>query len=375
MNSDNDNKLRKAAILVASLDPTSADSLLATMPLEQEKKLRLAAANLSDVDPDEQRRIVEEFKQRSASRQAPAVSDGIELDPSLAEKLNTGYIDPVPTPPEALCTTPFAFLRNASPEQIVVHLRSEHPQTVAVVLSYLLPNQAAEVLPRLPEQLGAEVMQRLIDIDDADPAIVGEIENQLEAVLNESTRQAERRQAGLETIGAILDASDGVHRKELMATLARRNPGLLTRLGHSISSALPRKPDSLKLPPKQDRSSPPLHSPIAADTNPIVRAEEPSRIQNFDDLASLNTREWTEVLGQADPSVVLLALATAPDSLVQRVLRWLPPREGRLLRRQLAEPGPLWLPDIETAQETLVDIAQELAASGKILQPHAMLAT
>ena len=393
MNSDNDTTLRKAAILVASLDPASADALLATIPVEQERKLRRAASNLRDVDPDEQRRIVEEFKQQSAGRRVSAVSEGVELDPALAEKLNTGYADQEPTPPKVDCAAPFSFLRDASPEQIVVQLRSEHPQTVAVVLSYLDPEQAADVLPRFPEQLQAEVMRRLIDLDDTDPGIVGEIESQLEAVLTESSRRAERRKAGLETIGAIFEASGGVHRKELIATLARRNPGLLARLGYLTSSASPGEPDSPKPEEKSDRqneklvagvprndsaqdtSTPPFDSPNAVETVGDVRAQEVSHLQTFDDLASLTTLQWTEVLGQAEPSVVLLALAAAPDSLVERVVRWLPPREGRRLRRQLAEPGPLWLPDIETAQETLVGIAQELAARGKIGQQPAMLTT
>ncbi len=85
MTAANDN-LRKAAILVASLDRASADSLLQQMSADQAARLRRALVELGPIDPDEQSDVIEDF-----FRIGPLVPEklpaGIELDGSLVREL------------------------------------------------------------------------------------------------------------------------------------------------------------------------------------------------------------------------------------------------------------------------------------------------
>ena len=75
--------LRKAAVLVASLDRSAADTLLNEMSPDQAQRLRRAIVELGLVDPEEQSQTIEEF-----FRIGPLVPEkfpaGIELGSRLA---------------------------------------------------------------------------------------------------------------------------------------------------------------------------------------------------------------------------------------------------------------------------------------------------
>jgi hypothetical protein len=68
--SDENTSLRKAAILLAALDSKTADEMLEKLEPEQEQRLRLCVVELGDVDPQEQRRVVDDFM-----RVRPMISD------------------------------------------------------------------------------------------------------------------------------------------------------------------------------------------------------------------------------------------------------------------------------------------------------------
>ena len=74
--------LRKAAILVASLDQAAADVILDQLGPEQARQVRRLAVELGDLDQQEQQRVIDEF-----FRVGPLMPDqcppGIELDDSF----------------------------------------------------------------------------------------------------------------------------------------------------------------------------------------------------------------------------------------------------------------------------------------------------
>src|SRR5882724_3376873 len=78
--------LRKAAILVASLDARTSDLLLEQMGAEQADQVRRAILHLGEVDPGEQNEVIDDFCRIGplVPGQHPA---GIELDGELARML------------------------------------------------------------------------------------------------------------------------------------------------------------------------------------------------------------------------------------------------------------------------------------------------
>src|SRR3712207_1018218 len=54
-------ELRKAAILVSALDQATADALLDQMDPDQDARVRRALVDLEEIDPREQRAVIDEF--------------------------------------------------------------------------------------------------------------------------------------------------------------------------------------------------------------------------------------------------------------------------------------------------------------------------
>ena len=123
--------LRKAAILVASLDQEHAAALVRQMSAAQSEALQQAVASLGEIDPTEQSEVLEEF-----FRIGPLLPDkqpaGIELD-SEQPAMSTPSL---PTDASESCGTmggvPFRFLHQAPVQSLAPFLMRENPQTIAV---------------------------------------------------------------------------------------------------------------------------------------------------------------------------------------------------------------------------------------------------
>ncbi|MBI2477805.1 MAG: hypothetical protein HYV60_03905, partial [Planctomycetia bacterium] len=72
----------------------------------------------------------------------------------------------------------------------------------------------------------------------------------------------------------------------------------------------------------------------------------------------------------SDSKIALLALAGATPAFVGRLLKQLPTREAKSLRRRMEQLGPLRLSDIAEAQATIAEIAARLIETGAIDSPR-----
>lgn len=338
-------KLRKAAILVASLDVPTADKILDQMPEEQAAQVRRMMVELGDIDPQEQRHVIDEFFRQGPARQAPvwqapaaADAGGVELDPDLARRMNE---DTLPAPrrvePERNALEsiaresdepPFRFLSEAHSARITPFLAGEHPQTIALVISHMPPQRAASLLATLDGQLQADVLRRLTDLDETDPEITREVERGLESKILEQARSERRRAAGLSAVAGILEAAEPATKRTLLANLAR----------HA--------------------------RPLAGRLHP--RASE----FDFDDLERLDDAALARVFAAADTELTVLALAGAAPSLVERLLAPLSPCERRQFARAIENPGPMRLSDVAEAQRQIAELARRLAFEGELELPE-----
>ena len=364
--------LRKAAILIASLDGRTARHLLEQMGPEQAQRVREAVEELDDIDPAEQAQVIEEF-----CRVSPLVPNdlhpGIELDSSLAAKLSLPAppeMHPMPAPPAkqepAPEATPFRFLHEARAEMLTPYLEREHPQTVAVVISYLPPAQAANVLATLPAALQAEVLRRLANLDEADPEVIREVEQSLEHWLTEQVKSHHRREAGMNAVKNILQAAGGSQR-QILANLTHYDQDLAGKLtGKRPTPAAPAKLQiSGTLAPK--RSSASITIPLSA------LAPKYEETWTFDDVQQLDDDALPAVFQAAGMELTVLALAGASAEFVERLAKRLPSRDAKQLRKSLAKLVPTRLSDVEQAQHEIAVRAHRLADAGRILAPQGTL--
>jgi len=304
--------IRKAAILVASLDMAEADSVLDALEPAQAARVRQAIVDLGQIDPQEQRRVIEEFRrvETMVPEKQPA---GIELDDRLAEA-------PAENSP------PFGFLQEAEDENLAGVLAGERPQMIALVLSHLPPELAGRVLAKLSPSLQVDVVHRLIALEETDPQILHEVEEALRSRLSQHVGVQRRPAVGMKALAGILEASAG-------------------QLGRQILDNL------------------------AAYDQPLAERLSPQPLP-FDQLVRLHDTTLETIFRSLEPDLIAAALLDAPPELTDRVINCLPCRDTQALRQKLAHPGPILLSDLEDAQQRVVDHARCLAIEGAIDLPR-----
>jgi flagellar motor switch protein FliG len=329
--SDREEKLRRAAIVVLTLDDTTAEKVLAQLPSDDAARLRRMMVELEAVDADEERRTLGDFL-RYQPPAPPERDAGVELALSTASRAAVHAKLPGPAS-EADEKTPFRFLHAARGDKITPFLVGEHPQTIAVVISHLPEDRAAAVLAQLDGALQTDVIHRLIDLDQADPEVLREIEAALESRMLAQALAERRQETGLESVGRILDAAEPALRRTIVASLERYDRSLAERF-------------------------------------------RPREFE-FDDLGQLDESTLATVLAAAGREVTRLALAGAHADLIDRILAPLRPGEAKKMRRMIERIGPVRLSDVEEAQRELARVARELAFEGTIELPknEAALAT
>jgi flagellar motor switch protein FliG len=308
--------LRKAAILVASLDTAAADAVLDQLSPEQARQVREIVMEMDNIDQGEQRRVIDEFFH--VGPKPPAKDTGVELDGRLAWLASRDGPIEAETTTQSTAPTghPFCFLQDTEADKLVRVLANERPQTISLVLSHLAPTRAGAVLSRLPESQQVEVIRRLVDLEETDPEILHEVEEALRSRLSQQVEMQRRRVAGLQAVTGILQATESRVGMRILDNLANRDRSLAEKLS----------PPSL----------------------------------TFADLADLDNHLLAEVYDEAGPELMLPALFGAVPGLVNRILGCLPGADARAIRHKLDHPDPIRLRDVEEARKQVARIASRL---------------
>ncbi|HVU88775.1 MAG TPA: FliG C-terminal domain-containing protein [Pirellulales bacterium] len=310
--------LRRAAILIATLDAESADRLLDQLAAEDAAEVRRAVLELAEVDAHEEQEVIARFLHpdaESAGGRAPVQENaGVELCLSAAaEHVETQAVM------ARACSSASdvrALCDRVPADELVDLLSVERPQTIALVLSRLSEPRALHILTALTDEVQLEVMRRWMELDVADPILVQEIEQELCARLSRHSDAAGRRGMGLAQLAGVVQMANPAAQRKLLATLTHCDAA-------------------------------------AAETISTPRLA-------FDDLEYLSGTGLAGLLRQADPRTLVLALAGATESFAERVARQLSPVDGRELLRAINSLGPTRLADVEAAQRELTRIAEKL---------------
>jgi len=327
--------LRKAAVLVASLDRETADRMVAQMPAEQLELLHEEIARLGTIDPVEQRTVIDEFFR--GQRVLTSDGDSLELSSTVEQQLSA--VTPTlleEAPPAAPTFEPF---RTTDAVTLAKVMSDEPPQIVALVMARLTSTQAVQVLTRLSPELQVDVMRRLSDLDEPDAVTLREVERVLTGRLAHAVRDRQRRATGLAALDGILQAADSATARQLLVNLSQHDQHLAARL---------------------TRDEPPEILPL-----PTPRAS-----LSYADFLAFDDRSIGVVLQSADREIVLLALAGSTPQFVSRVAKIVGPTSARKLDQAMESLGPILLSDLEAAQYELAQLAADLLDEGVIELPR-----
>lgn len=161
---------QKAAMLLMSLDATTAAELLKEIEPEEVQDI---AMELAQIDPSEQSnkkaqaKVTREFFNSVQKNQAPIFSMKGFFSEMLVKALGNEQAERIQSHIKKASKQKelFTGIRSASTDELVLALKGEHPQTIAVVLSELAPNKSQEVLALLEEEARLKAVCKMTNPD------------------------------------------------------------------------------------------------------------------------------------------------------------------------------------------------------------------
>ncbi len=315
--------IRKAAILLLSLEKPLAAEVLSQMRKEMVEQVTLEIARLEDVSPEQQESVLDEFY--SAAKQGTSIErGGMDLANDLLQQSlgadNAGKI--LESVRQSMTSVPFGFLQKAGPETLLTFIGDEHPQTIALIMSHLPPQMAAEVLAALPSIKQLDVIRRIANMEQTSPEVVRDVERSLESRMTSSFSQHLEKAGGIPLVAQILNVTDRMTNKGILESLEQEDSELV---------------------------------------------EEIRRLMFvFDDLLKLDDRAIQALLKEVDNSMWTVALKGASEDIKQKIFSNLSQRAGDLLKEEMQFLGPVKVSDVEAMQQQIVDAVRRLEDAGLI---------
>lgn len=317
--------VRKAAVLLMSLEEEDAAKLLAGLPRRYVENVSIAIAQLDTVTGAEQEKIMNEFVRSRPSALGPNAG-GLDRAKNLVIKaLGSEAGDTLSVLQQTLESLPFGFLHKADPQNILSFLMDEHPQTIAMVLSNIPPAVAAGVLNGLAAAKQLEVIQRIAEMGQTSPDAIDEVENALTTRMALFMTQAYQKAGGVPAVAEMLNVTDRATERTILEGLGKQRPELV---------------------------------------------EEIRRLMFvFEDLIKLNDKDIQSVLKSVENSQWALALKGASQALQDKILGNMSQRAADMLREEMEFLGKVRLSEVEGMQQQIVDVVRTLEDSGQISRP------
>ena len=316
------NGAEKASIMMLALSEADVARLFGLLDHHEVMEISQTMAVLGRVEASVVEQLLVEFGQR-LSRNGGVMGgfDATEklllraLDPGRAEAIMQEIRGPAGR-------TVWDKLAHVNETVLASYLKNEYPQTAAVVLTRIEAAHAARVLTHLPDDFATEVVIRMLRMEVVQREIVADVERTLRA--------------------------------EFMSNLARTN----RRDNHELMAEIFNYFDRCDRSPVHHRAGGAQQGDGGPDQGPDVHLRGSGQ-------AGSDRHPDPDALGGNDR--ITVALKGASEQLRDLFLKNMSERAAKILRDDMQAMGPVRLRDVEEAQQFLVNMAKELAASGEIV--------
>lgn len=311
----------KAAIFMLAVNEENAALVFSKLDLEEVKEISQTMSLLGRVDSEIIEKLLREFTEKLGT------AGGVVGSFDTTEKLLTRFLDNdrVEMIMEEIRgpagRTVWDKLGNVNEAVLASYLKNEYPQTVAVVLSRIEPAHAARVLSNLPDDFAIEVVMRMLRMEVVQKEILSDVEKTLRAEFMSNLARTSRRD-NHEVMAEIFNYFDRATENRFISILEERNK---------------ESSDRIK-----------------------------SLMFTFEDLAKLDAGGIQTLLKNAGNDRISICLKGASEQIKELFLGNMSERAAKIMREDMDAMGPVRLRDVEEAQQFLVNMAKELAASGEI---------
>jgi len=316
--------VRKAAILLVSLETDTASKILSNLQTEDIERISMEIARLEDVTPELRDAVVREYYQTHMARKY-LEQGGLEYARALLEKS---------LPPEdaavildnlqqSISQTPFHFLKKTDPENLLTFIQDEHPQTIALILAHLTAKQASEILQGLSAKKQIEVVKRVARMEQTTPEAIRQVEAGLETRLASIVNQDLEQAGGVETIAEVLNLVDRTTEKGILENLEEEDPDMVEQIRRLMFV--------------------------------------------FEDILLVNDKGIQAVLKEVETDELALALKTASEELKAKIFKNMSERAATLIKEDMEYMGPVRVSDVEGSQQRIVDVVRRLEEAGEVI--------
>ncbi|MCB1833056.1 MAG: flagellar motor switch protein FliG [Geminicoccaceae bacterium] len=311
----------KAAILMLAINEDQAAALFSRLEIDEVREVSQTMSVLGKIDNVAVEKVLSDFNDKLSS------SGGVIGGFDTTEKLLTRFLDNdrVEMIMEEIRgpagRTVWDKLGNVNENVLASYLKNEYPQTVAVVLSRIEPAHAARVLGSLPDDFAVEVVMRMLRMEVVQKDILADVEKTLRAEFMSNLARTIRRD-NHEVMAEIFNYFDRATENRFITTLEERNKESADRIKALMFT--------------------------------------------FEDLVKLDGSGIQTLLRNAGNDRIGIALKGATDKVKELFFSNMSERAAKILREDMESMGPVRMRDVEEAQQFLVNMAKELAASGEI---------
>jgi flagellar motor switch protein FliG len=317
------NDLKKAAIVLLSLDKPKAARVMNHLPKDLMELVSLEIARTDDVTKTEQAEAINEFRESVDSRTVIERGSldlaGELLSQSVGEEEANEIIKHIR---DSLKSVPFGFLHKFKAEDVLNFISEEQPQTIALIMSNLPTGLAADILKDLPPDKQLDVIRRVASMEQTSPEFVEMVEASLKNRMVSLFGQQSDQVGGVPLVAQILNVADRTTSKNILDTMGQESEELV---------------------------------------------EEIQRLMFvFDDIAKLDDKSIQAVLKEVDNSQWAMALKGASPDIRGKILGNLSKRAAENLEEEIGYLGPVRVSDVEGVQQEIVDTVRRLEEAGTI---------
>ncbi len=315
---------QRAAVALVAFGPEVSALVLKGLNEQELEKITVEIANLRDVPPKIEEKVIDECHQIFIARQYIS-QGGVDYASQILEKAlgKAKAREILHRLESSFQAKGFSLLRDIDAKQLSGFFQNEHPQTTALILTQLSPNQAAAVLSELAPELQAEVSLRIAMMEKISPEILKEIEATLESHFGASSGRDLSVSGGAKTIAEILNLIDSTAEKNILQSLEAEDPDLA--------------------------------------------AEIKNMMFIFDDLILLDDRSIQRLLKEIETKDLSIALKAASDEVKNKIFSNVSERVATMIQEEMEFMGPTRLSDVEAAQGRIVEAVRHLEEEGQII--------
>ncbi len=316
--------IRKAAILLISLDEESAAKIFQNLTKQEIMRISMEIAKIDSVLSSTINQVNDEFLQMIKAREYVATG-GLDFAHTVLEKAfgMTEARDLVEKIRGSMKVRGFTSLQKADSSQLVNFLIKEHPQTIALILSYLKPDQAADVLAEFPEELRVDVAYRIATLGKISPHLLRQVEEVIDSLAETVISEDMSKAGGTSALAQILNQANKMTEKTILSYIE--------------------------------------------EMDPEIAMQVKGQMFVFEDLVLIDDRSIQKILKNVDKKDLALALKAADEPVKEKILKNMSERAATLLVEDLEVMGPVRLKEVEEAQRKIIETVKQLEEEGEII--------